>query len=88
MKMINVIDDWTWIKKHATEEMMEDEKLENDVLAVARKYRIEPVHIIELYSEGLSLHLESSGGKDGKYLSFKDWFYEFYQMQEQEKEGV
>ena len=80
MKTINVVNDWTWMKRHAKKMIEEDEKLENDVLAVAREFRIEPIHIIELYSEGLSLHLESSGGEEGKYLSFKDWFYEFYQL--------
>lgn len=82
MEMINVVNDWTWVKRHAKKMIREDEKLKNDVLAVARKYRIEPIHIIELYSEGLSLHLESagSGEEKDKYLSFKDWFYEFYQM--------
>lgn len=79
MELIDVVNDWEWIKKHAQKMMMEDEKLENDVLAVARKHRIEPIHIIELYSEGLSLHLESAGsGGKKEYLSFKDWFYEFY----------
>lgn len=80
MELIDVVNDWSWVKEHSQKMIREDEKLENDVLEVSRKYRIEPIHIIELYSEGLSLHLESSGGKDGKYLSFKDWFYEFYQL--------
>lgn len=79
MEKIKVVNDWTWVKEHA-EKMMEDEQLENDVLAIARENRIEVINIIELYHEGLSLDQESWGGVEGEYLSFKDWFYEFFQL--------
>ena len=78
MKMIKVKNDWTWVVNHAEKMINEDEQLENDVLRVAIKYRIEVDNIIELYDEGLSLHLESEEGEEGEYLSFKDWFYSFY----------
>lgn len=80
MEMINVVNDWTWVREHAEKMIKEDEQLEDDVIKVARENRMEVVNIIELYHEGLSLHQESAGGEEGKYLSFKDWFYEFYQF--------
>ena len=80
MEMINVVNDWTWVRNHAEKMIKEDEQLEDEVIKVARENRIEVINIIELYHEGLSLGQESAGGEEGKYLSFKDWFYEFYQL--------
>lgn len=73
MKMIKVKNDWSWVVDHAKNLMMEDKQLNEDVLRIAIKYRIDPIHIIELYGEGLD-----NGIEDGKYLSFKNWFYSFY----------
>lgn len=80
MEKIKVVNDWTWVKEHSEKMIKEDEQLENDVLTIAKENRIEVINIIELYHEGLSLDQESAGGEEGKYLSFKDWFYEFYQL--------
>ena len=83
MNLIEVKNDWTWVREHAFKMINDDEQLENDVLAVARVERIEVIDIIDLYHEGLDLgiidlHTEINVEEEGKYLSFKDWFYSFY----------
>lgn len=78
MKMIKVKNDWSWAKNHTQQSMMRDKQLQENVLRVAIKNRIDVVNIIELYHEGLSLHQESTEGEAGKYLNFKSWFYEFF----------
>ena len=79
MEMISVVNDWTWVREHAEKMIKEDEQLEDEVIKVARENGMEVVNIIELYHEGLLLGQESTG-EEGKYLSFKDWFYGFYQF--------
>lgn len=83
MNLIKVKNDWEWVRKHAKKMIEDDLQLENDVLAIAREERIEVIDIIDLYHEGLDLgiidlHTEINVEEEGKYLSFKDWFYSFY----------
>lgn len=73
MEIINVQNDWTWSVDHAKNLMMEDKQLQEDVLKIAKKYKLEVNTIIELYSEGLK-----NGISDGKFLSFDKWFYKVF----------
>lgn len=73
IEMIEVKNDWSWVVLHAKNLMTEDKELNEDVLKIAKKNRIDIISIIDLYSEGLD-----NGMDEGKYLSFKDWFYSFY----------
>lgn len=75
MELIKVKNDWTWIVNHAKDMLMEDSHLHKDILRIAKEKRLDIIRIIDLYSEGLS-----NGAENGKYLSFKDWFYEFFQL--------
>lgn len=76
MEMIKVVDDWTWVRKHVGEALRSDEKLYNSVLDYLENRYLtfdEIVHQIgDLYHEGLT-----EGMEEGKYFSFRDWFYEF-----------
>lgn len=73
MEMINVKKDWNWIFNNAREEMMDDCQLHKDVLRVAKEQKLDIVRIVTLYSAGIYQ------AENGKYLSFKDWFYDFFQ---------
>lgn len=75
--MIEVKNDWRWAKNHVHNMIAKDEQLRNDYFKFARKYQIKPIHIIEMYYDGIQY-----GMKDGKYLNFKDWLYRFFKYQE------
>ena len=73
MEMIKVKKDWNWIFNNARKEMMDDCQLHEDVLRVAKEQKLDIVRIVTLYSAGVY------GTENGKYLTFKDWFYDFFQ---------
>ena len=75
MEMIEVKNNWGWITLHAKEMMTEDKQLYEDVSKIAKMNKVDIISIIDLYSEGVDKGIEN-----GKYLSFKDWFYKFYQL--------
>lgn len=72
MKFIEVQNDWNWVNEYVDDELKKDEQLYDDVLEYAAENNIEVWNIKELYQDGIE-----HGMIDGKYLTFKDWFYEF-----------
>ena len=72
--MIEVKNNWNWVLKQARKEIRKDEKLRNDYFKITKKYQIKPIYIIEMYHDGIRY-----GASAGKYLSFKDWFYRFFE---------
>lgn len=71
--MINVKNDWSWVKNHVHKMLWKDEQLQDNYFKVTKKYQIKPIRIIEMYHDAIRY-----GASAGKYLSFKDWFYRFY----------
>jgi len=71
--MINVKNDWKWVKNHVQQSIMKDEQLRKDYFKIAKKYEIKPIFIMEMYQDAIRY-----GEKNGKYLNFKNWFYRFY----------
>lgn len=72
MKFIEVQNDWNWVNEYVDDELKRDEQLYDDVLEYAAENNIEVWNIKELYQDGIE-----HGMTDGKYLAFKDWFYQF-----------
>lgn len=72
MKFIEVQNDWNWVNEYVDDELKGDEQLYDDVLEYAAENNIEVWNVKELYQDGIE-----HGMTDGKYLSFKDWFYQF-----------
>ena len=75
--MIEVKNDWSWVKNHVHSMITKDEQLRNNYFKFARKYQIKPIRIIEMYHDGLRY-----GANNGKYLDFRNWFYRFLENQE------
>lgn len=73
---IPVMDDWEWVLRHVKEEIANPvfDELVRSVLDKPYMDENEVKNLASLYWEGLQNGLE-----DGKYISFSQWFYEFYE---------
>lgn len=80
--MIKVKNDWNWISEYVEKEL-EDEKLYDKVFSYMRKHNINIGRIKELYHDAVDYGMTD----DGKYLSFREWFQEFTEL-EKEKEEI
>lgn len=65
-----VKNDWEWIKDHVRKEIASNSVLEEKVIQTSLSLD----QVTELYAEGIE-----HGMEDGKYLSFTDWFHEFFE---------
>ena len=80
--MIKAKNDWNWISEHVEKEL-EDEKLYDKVFAYMMKYNIGIGRIKELYHDAVDYGMEN-----GKYLSFREWFQEFTELEKEREEII
>ena len=76
LTFIPVINDWEWVLRHVKDELSNPvfDELVRSVLDKPYMDENDVKNLTSLYWEGLENGLE-----DGKYISFSQWFYEFYE---------